>query len=86
MTRPSDLTPTQYAALLFVINPSNWETDRYGQQRMMGVTLANHLGYRVPTYAYRIIKQLVGKGYLDTDVRATTKCDGMNKSLTLKGV
>lgn len=85
MNRPTDLTPTQYAALLFVINPSNWENDIYGQQRIHGTSLANHLGYRSNTYAYALIRNLMKKGYLDARFKPTPKCDGMSKSLTMKG-
>lgn len=86
VTRPNDLTPTQYAALLFMINPSNWEVDRWGNKRPpTGYSLARKLGYKTGAYAYRLIEGLVEKGYIDANLIPTDKCNGMDKTLTMKG-
>lgn len=86
MTRPQDLTPTQYAALLFVINPSNWQRDRWGREKLNGAQLARHLGYKQAKSAYDILEKLIHLGYIDIHFKPTEQCDGMNKSLIMKGI
>lgn len=93
MTRPQDLTPTQYTVLLYMINPANWlradkNDSRYvtGELRPpTGYSLSKAIGWKGAARAHYIVAELRQKGYLDTDLKATEKCNGMNKTLTMKG-
>jgi len=81
MTRPTELTPTEYTALLFMLNYSNWYYDQKGNHRPpTGPRLAKTLGYEGSAYAYVLVNRLIKKGYLDADLKATYKCKNITKS------
>lgn len=87
MTRPDDLTPTEFTALLFMLNYSNWYYDQKGRHRPpTGARLALVLGYSAPTYAYVLVNRLIKKGYLDADLKGTQKCEGFTRSLGTNSV
>lgn len=92
--RPDELNPTEYAVLLYVINPSNWDrasehdpTKRFwdGTRPPTAHAISLKIG-RTPQRAHMIVRKLVEKGYLDANFKPTSKCNGINRNLKLKGI